>query len=594
MFKIENRTKRILQTFMFFGFLAVIISFYQSHKDHYTSKEIDKEIYSISKEEVKSYLKKNSKDSVTDNQVDSMMSSNRLPEKITDRIYQRISKDLGCDLKRDHHLSSMGDVLNVTFTDSGRSKTISGEIDHAGFVKLPIDKAGIDLPLKYIYAKGLSLEEIKKKVMNKLKKQMNDEILKTNLINDKLDRENAIVLIEEKYDNLDLSVTLTYENTIYKIKEKAHFYLYAKSNRPWTALLFNTYFFLGISLFAVFFIALQYVSEAAWSIVLKRVPEAVMKFLPIASIFMLLIMIASIMHFGGNHLYHWMAEGIMDDKSKYYDKIIAGKEAYLNATFFIARSIIYIIGWIYFARKLSNLSLSEDKHGGLSYYKKGIRTSAWFIVFFAVTSSMAAWDWIMSIDAHWFSTLFGWYVFAEWAAVGFTTILLFTLYLKRKGHLQTVNDSHIHDLGKWIFAFSLVWTYMWFSQFMLIWYSNIPEEVAYFTARWEIPQYRFLFWFSMIINFLSPLIILMSRDAKRHNGRLILVSIIILFGHWLNSYLLVAPGTLNVYGQIGFTEIGIGIGFVGLFLYVVMKSLSKVPLDVKNHPFLDESKHLHT
>ena len=180
---------------MFFGFLAVIISFYQSHKDHYTSKEIDKEIYSISKEEVKSFLKKNSKDIVTDNQVDSMMSSDRLPEKITDRIYQRISKELGCDLKRDHHLSGMGDILHISFNDSGKLKTISGQIDHAGFVKLPIDEANsIDLPLKYIYAKGLSLEEIKKKVNDKLKKQMNEEILKANLSNDdRLERENAIL-----------------------------------------------------------------------------------------------------------------------------------------------------------------------------------------------------------------------------------------------------------------------------------------------------------------------------------------------------------------------------------------------------------------
>ena len=225
------------------------------------------------------------------------------------------------------------------------------------------------------------------------------------------------------------------------------------------------------------------------------------------------------------------------------------------------------------------------------------------MVFFAVTSSVASWDWIMSIDTHWFSTLFGWYVFSEWAAIGFATILLITLYLKRLGYLGHVNDSHIHDLGKWVFAFSLVWTYMWFSQFMLIWYANIPEEVTYFTARLQdyniegntvANNYKFLFWFSMIINFIVPLILLMSRDAKRHNGRLIFVCIIILIGHWINSYLLVAPGTLGVHGHIGFTEIGMGLGYCGLFMYVVLNSLTKSPLEVKNHPFLDESKHLHT
>ena len=360
----------------------------------------------------------------------------------------------------------------------------------------------------------------------------------------------------------------------------------------WPALLFNTYFYLGISVFAVFFVALQYVAEAGWSIVLKRVPEAIMGALPVFSGIMLFIMIASIMHW--NHIYHWLHEGIMDPTSEHYDRIIAGKEPYLNATFFVIRTIVYLLGWNYFAKKLRSLSLLEDKQSGPGIHFKGVSTSAWFMVFFAVTSAMASWDWIMSIDAHWFSTIFGWYVFAEWSAIGFTTIFLFTLYLKRQGYLQDVNESHIHDLGKWIFAFSLVWTYMWFSQFMLIWYANIPEEVTYFTARLEVKNYKFLFWFSMLINFLFPIILLMSRDAKRNNSRLIFVSCVILLGHWLNSYLLVAPGALGTHGHIGFTEIGMGLGFAGLLIYLTLNTLTKAPLETKNHPFLDESKHLHT
>ena len=360
----------------------------------------------------------------------------------------------------------------------------------------------------------------------------------------------------------------------------------------WPALLFNTYFYLGISVFAVFFVALQYVAEAGWSIVLKRVPEAIMGSLPVFSAIMLFIMIASIMHW--NHIYHWLHAGIMDPTSEHYDRIIAGKEPYLNATFFIIRTIIYLLVWNYFAKKLRSLSLLEDKQGGSGIHFRGVRTSAWFMVFFAVTSAMASWDWIMSIDTHWFSTIFGWYIFAEWSAIGFTTIFLFTLYLKRQGYLQDVNENHIHDLGKWIFAFSLVWTYMWFSQFMLIWYANIPEEVTYYTARLEVENYKFLFWFSMLINFLFPIILLMSRDAKRNNSRLIFVSCVILVGHWLNSYLLVAPGTLGTHGHIGFTEIGIGIGFAGLLIYLTLNTLTKEPLEASNHPMLDESKHLHT
>ena len=364
------------------------------------------------------------------------------------------------------------------------------------------------------------------------------------------------------------------------------------AHRAWPSLLFNNYFFIGIAVFGVFFVAKQYVSEAGWSIVLKRIPEAVMSVLPIMSLIMLFIMFASIMHW--NHIYHWLHEGIMDPASDHYDKIIAGKEAYLNGSFFIIRTIIYLLGWNYFAKKLRALSVLEDKVVGTAIHFKSVSTSAWFMVFFAVTSAMASWDWIMSIDPHWFSTIFGWYVFAEWGAIGFTTILLFTLYLKRQGYLEDVNENHIHDLGKWIFAMSLVWTYMWFSQFMLIWYANIPEEVTYFMARLEVENYKFLFWFSMIINFIAPIILLMSRDAKRNNGRLIFVGCVILVGHWINSYLLVTPGTLGTHGHIGFVEIGMGLGFAGLFIYLVLNSLTKQPLETKNHPFLDESKNLHT
>ena len=366
------------------------------------------------------------------------------------------------------------------------------------------------------------------------------------------------------------------------------------SHAAWTSLIFNNYFFLGISIFAVFFVALQHVAEAGWSTVIKRVPEAIMTFLPYACAVMIFIVVAAMLHW--NHIYHWMEEGIMTEGAPNYDKIIAGKEAYLNPIFFLVRSIIYVVVWIYCAKRLRDISLQGDLEGGIgeNSYNKGITVSAWFIVFFAVSSSMASWDWIMSIDTHWFSTLFGWYIFSEWSAIGFTTILLFCLFLKKQGYLQDLNDSIIHDLGKWVFAFSVVWTYMWFSQFMLIWYANIPEEVTYFMERIELSNYRFLFWFSAAINFVVPTIVLMSRDAKRNTNFLIVASVVILIGHWINSYLLFAPGTLHDHGYLGLTDLGMGLGFLGLFFYVVFRSLTTRPLSVKHHPFLEESKHLHT
>ena len=366
------------------------------------------------------------------------------------------------------------------------------------------------------------------------------------------------------------------------------------THAAWTNLLFNNYFFLGISLFAVFFVALQHVAEAGWSTVIKRVPEAIMTFLPYTCAVMIFIVVAAILHW--NHIYHWMEEGIMTEGAPNYDKIIAGKEAYLSPIFFLVRSLIYVSVWIYCAKRLRDISLQGDLEGGLGKksYNKGITVSAWFIVFFAISSSTASWDWIMSIDTHWFSTLFGWYIFSEWSAIGFTTILLFCLFLKKQGYLPDLSESIIHDLGKFVFAFSVVWTYMWFSQFMLIWYANIPEEVTYFMERIELPNYNFLFWFSAAINFVIPTIVLMSRDAKRNTNFLIFASITILIGHWINSYLLFAPGTLHDHGHLGFTELGMGLGFLGLFLFIVFRSLTTRSLDIKHHPFLEESKHLHT
>ena len=366
------------------------------------------------------------------------------------------------------------------------------------------------------------------------------------------------------------------------------------AHAAWTSLLFNNYFFLGISIFAVFFVALQHVAEAGWSTVIKRVPEAIMTFLPYTCAVMIFIVVAAILHW--NHIYHWMEEGIMTEGAPNYDKIIAGKEAYLSPIFFLVRSLIYVSVWIYCAKRLRDISLQGDLEGGLGKksYNKGITVSAWFIVFFAISSSTASWDWIMSIDTHWFSTLFGWYIFSEWSAIGFTTILLFCLFLKKQGYLPDLSESIIHDLGKWVFAFSVVWTYMWFSQFMLIWYANIPEEVTYFMERIELPNYNFLFWFSAAINFVIPTIVLMSRDAKRNTNFLIFASITILIGHWINSYLLFAPGTLHDHGHLGFTELGMGLGFLGLYLFIVFRSLTTRSLDIKHHPFLEESKHLHT
>lgn len=357
-------------------------------------------------------------------------------------------------------------------------------------------------------------------------------------------------------------------------------------NRPWASLLINNFFFLGISLGALFFLAIQYAANVGWSAGLLRVLEAITGFLPVAGIIMLIIVLAAMGHF--NHLYHWTAEGIMDPENSHYDEIIAGKQAYLNAPFFIIRSLIYILGWIWAAMTLRKLSLKGDAENTLNWYGTSIKVSAVFLVFFAVTSSMAAWDWIMSIDTHWFSTLFGWYVFAGIFVSAVTTTALITMYLKNHGYMSWINHNHIHDLGKFMFAFSVFWTYLWFSQYMLIWYSNIPEEVTYYLPRFQ--EYKSIFITMLIMNFIFPLIIIMSRDAKRNFGYLATIGVVLIMGHWLNVYIMVSPGTVGLEWSIGFTEIGLFLGYVGLFILVVFNRLAKAPLRIENHPMNKESE----
>jgi hypothetical protein len=193
----------------------------------------------------------------------------------------------------------------------------------------------------------------------------------------------------------------------------------------------------------------------------------------------------------------------------------------------------------------------------------------------------------MSIDAHWYSTLFGWYIFSGLFNIALAGIILILIFLKRNGYLKEVNDNHFHDLGKYLFGFSIVWMYLWFSQYLLIWYANIPEETIYFNVR--LKDFPVLFYLNLILCFLFPMLFLMSREAKRNLKFLTIASIVVLVGHWIDLYLVIMPGSLGKISNIGIIEIGTTIAYLGLFILVVLKNLAKKPLISKNHPFLKES-----
>jgi hypothetical protein len=354
----------------------------------------------------------------------------------------------------------------------------------------------------------------------------------------------------------------------------------------------NNIFFGGIALIGVFFLAFNYVAHAGWGSAIKRVPEAFGYYLiPFAVLTITLLLV------GGHDLFHWMDHDLFDPKSPKYDEIIDSKSWYLNLGFFWGRTIMYFVLWILFWWILRQKSIKEDSLGGVSNYDSSIVVSAGFLIIFGVTSSTYAWDWVMSMDPHFFSTMFGWYVFASTFVSGLSMITLVVIQLKKAGYLSIVNENHLHDLGKFMFAFSIFWTYIWFEQFLLIYYANIPEESYYFVERLLNSTYAPFFFAAFFINFIFPFLALMARDAKRQTSFLQVVAVGILIGHWLDFYNMMTPPVLHNDGALDYTfffiEIGITMVFLGFFLFAVNIGLTKANLIAKNHPMLEESIHHH-
>ncbi|MGB0166923.1 MAG: quinol:cytochrome C oxidoreductase [Luteibaculum sp.] len=368
----------------------------------------------------------------------------------------------------------------------------------------------------------------------------------------------------------------------------------ADGDHFWSNILVNSFFFLAIGLGALFFYALQYATETGWSALVKRIFEGIYSSIPVfGGILAIVLLVGSL---GGHHIYHWMDphvyEPLLEDgtPNEHYDAIIANKKPFLNLPFFWFRTLVYLATFILFARFFRKKSLQEDEVGGNEIHKLLYRRGALFLVFFAVFSSTLSWDWLMSIDTHWFSTMYGWYTFSGmWVSAMITAILLIR-WLKGKGYLPYVNENHIHDLGKWMFALSFLWTYLWFSQFMLIWYSDIPEEVTYFKER--IDDFTIPYFLMLAVNFIFPMVMLMSRQAKRTNSILLFVGGLIFLGHWFDVYLMVIPGATH-HWHYGLFEAGTFLGFLGLFLYMTLNAFTKASFLPKNHPFLEESKHMH-
>ena len=360
--------------------------------------------------------------------------------------------------------------------------------------------------------------------------------------------------------------------------------LHQLQNRPWAALYVAAFFFFMIALGVLAFYAIQRASQAGWSPMLFRVMEGITAYIVPGGIIVFVILVLSVFHF--NHLFPWMDPEVVAE-----DKLIQNKAGYLDPTFFLIRAAIYLGGWIAYREISRRLSIAQDKADDDSNFKKNFRWSAGFLVFYLVTESMMSWDWIMSVDPHWFSTLFGWYIFASMVVSGITVIAMIAIYLKSKNYLPDVNDSHIHDLAKFMFGFSIFWTYLWFSQFMLIWYANIPEEVTYFVQR--IEDYKLPFFGMVVMNFIFPLLVLMNSDYKRINWFVIMSGIVLLLGHYLDVFNMIMPSAVGDQWFIGIPELGALSFFSGAFIYWVFRAMTKAPLQVTRNPYIEESRQFH-
>lgn len=384
-------------------------------------------------------------------------------------------------------------------------------------------------------------------------------------------------------------------------------------SRFWSNFLHNSVFFTGIAFISLFIISAFTTAWAGWYTQIKRIWEAYSLFM-IPGLVLMLVVIAGIWgHF--HHLYHWT-----DTEAVTNDPILEHKSSFLNPVWYTLGTLIIVGLWIFFATRMRAVSLDEDVNGDNSFrhHKKYRIWSAAFLPVAGFSSAAIVWLWVMSVDAHWYSTLFAWYTSVSWFVSAIALTILMVTFLKSLGYLEGVTNEHLHDLGKFLFAFSIFWTYLWFSQFMLIWYGNIGEETVYFQERQN--NYPVLFYGNLFINFLLPFFVLMRNDTKRKLGTLIFVSVIVLFGHWWDFFLMIKPGVLHTTHEAlahlggetaaagdhhgtssstpGFTlpgllEIGTFLGFLAGFLFVAFRNLTKASLVPKNDPYLPESVHHH-
>ncbi len=333
-----------------------------------------------------------------------------------------------------------------------------------------------------------------------------------------------------------------------------------------------------IALGGLFWPLIWHLTKASWPAATRRHMEWFAGFLPVA-----IILFIPVVLFSHDIYHHWMGEHAK------HDPLLIKKAAWLNPTGFYVRAFIYLALWAGMALIFRRLSFKQDRTGDKGLTLRAQMLSAPSILFFALSISFASFDWVMSIDPHWFSTIFGVYIFAGAGLSSLCAAALIMVGLRSRGLLGKVATvEHQHDLGKMLFGFIVFWAYIGFSQFILIWYANIPEETLWYKHRWE---HGWKFWSLLLLfgHFVIPFILMMSRWAKRINKLLVTGAVLLLVMHWVDLYWLVKPNFND--GNFSFSWIDIAgwAGPAGVFIFVVCRQLAKGPIYAINDPRIPET-----
>lgn len=359
-----------------------------------------------------------------------------------------------------------------------------------------------------------------------------------------------------------------------------------EAQRMWMNYLINSVYFVSMALGGTLVLSIAAVSSAAWLTPFKRIAESMSSFLPYGFILML------ILFFGIHSIYEWSHHDVVVN-----DEILKLKMGYLNSTFFMIRIVVFFIIWIGATKMINYHSRKQDEDESVNHSKKIVHWSCFFLVTYALTYSLASFDWLMSLRPHWFSTIYGIYNFSGMFVGALAFITLFSIILQERGYLvDVISEDNYHDLGKLMFGFTTFWAYIWLCQYLLIWYSNIPEETVYYIAR-EENTWDWLFYFNFCLNWIIPFFALLPRSSKRSKYVLFRVAALLIIGRWLDIYLMSAPDIYEIAGiknpSIGLMEIGMAIGFGCFFALVLINTLKKYPLVASKDPYLDEGLHLH-